>query len=105
MSVESLLKLAIQVSDNLPNTLRSEAVVISEIGESQFDESYIQFLSEHIELEPRDPEWTQVLSTRRDNLQHYVGFPLITCTASASGSYYRLWVNLETVNVVHCEAQ
>jgi hypothetical protein len=40
------------------------------------DRSYIDFLHEMIELEPRGPEWTQLLKRRIEAYEPHLGIPL-----------------------------
>ena len=51
---------------------------------NSLDASYLAFLDEQIELEPRGEEWSAVLKNRRNELSPYVGRMLTTLTVSTS---------------------
>lgn len=42
------------------------------------DSSYLQFLEQQIALEPRGPEWTEVLKRRSDALRPFIGKKITT---------------------------
>jgi len=68
---------ALQSASDIPALLREMAPSVTSLCVDTFDQSYIEFLESQIRLEPRGPEWTAVLSRRKDILQAYCDRPLI----------------------------
>ena len=62
---------------DLPAEVRNHAADASGVKESCFDESYLQFLDEQIQLSPRGPEWAVILRRRRESLRPFCGVPLV----------------------------
>ena len=62
----------------LPADVRSQADKARGVEETSFDESYIDFLEEQIQLSPRGPEWTEILKRRRDGLRQFCGVTLLS---------------------------
>ncbi len=99
----NLLRLAIRGEEGVPDDFKSEEAEIENAETTTSDSSYLEFLREQIRLEPRGPDWSQVLSRRLRNLEPYVGHPLIDFNLITPSGRYHLKVNLETLKVVHWE--
>lgn len=73
-------------SGTVPSWIRNLSSDVDELSKQQkfrseekvVDPSYLQFLDQQIALEPRGPEWTEVLKKRRVSLSPYVGKAVIT---------------------------
>ena len=71
--------------------------------ESQFDDSYIEFLDTQIRLSPRGPEWTARLRKRREALRPHCGAALITGVVPVDERHFSIDVLADQKKVVHCE--
>ena len=97
--------MAIEASSDMPPEILAEPAKFSDVETRRFNRSYIESLDQQIQLEPREPEWTEVLQRRRNNLRNYVGYPLVCCVASVQARRFWIKVDLEKVNVVHWEPE
>ena len=67
-------------------------------------DSYLEFLSEQIELEPRGPAWTQILKSRLDAFERTVGEPLVRIAVVRDGVTFVGHLRASTLDVVHAES-
>jgi hypothetical protein len=84
---------AVRASRDLPPDVRAHATHASGVGESRFDDTYLQFLDEQIHLSPRGPEWTAILRRRRDGLRPFCGVTLLSGRIRAGA--YNTWVKVD----------
>ena len=95
---------AIAACDELPAEVRDNRNAASGIRITNFDQSYIEFLSGQIEFEPRGPEWNQRLIRRREALTKLVGRELARCTLRSGRSDYSFHIDPLAGAVVYWEA-
>jgi hypothetical protein len=93
----------VREANGLPEELRARASEASGCDESYFDESYIAFLDEQIQLSPRGPEWTERLKRRRAGLAPFCGVRLIDGHVRTEASEFWVKVDRETRQVVFWE--
>jgi len=96
MKPAELFAEVVRARQNLPADVRSHAGEARGVEESCFDESYIQFLDEQIQLSPRGPEWTEILRRRRDGLRSFCNVPLIS--GHIRTGQFDTWVNIDPKN-------
>ncbi len=77
MTVREVFVKAVAKSGCLPEEIRIEADAFVEVEEHTITASYLAFLDEQIDLEPRGPEWSAVLRTRKGALEPFRGQSLI----------------------------
>jgi hypothetical protein len=96
---------AIRAADHLPNALRAHAEDVGDVDESQFDDIYLQFLDEQIELSARGPAWTERLKRRRAGLAELCDVPLIDgrLFIEDTNTEYVVRVDSRTNSVVYWE--
>lgn len=73
-----LFSQAVRDCQELPADVRAHVAKARGVKESCFDESYIEFLDEQIRLNPRGPEWTEILRRRREGLRAFCYVPLLS---------------------------
>ena len=78
MKPDDLFSEAVRGCQDLPVDVRNHAADAWGVEESCFDESYIQFLDEQIQLGSRGPEWTEILRRRREGLRSFCSVPLVS---------------------------
>ena len=83
--------------------VRENKHAVGLIEPSSFDESYLNFLSGQIELEPRGPEWSARLKVRRKNLSPYVNRELAHCRLQFGTDDYSIYVEPLSGMVIHWE--
>ncbi len=83
--------------------LRAQDAVVVGVGVRSFDESYITFLDEQIQLGSRGPEWTERLRRRREGLRNFCNVPLISGRIPHGASNIWLKVDPQTRTVVFWE--
>ena len=80
-------------SKELPLDVRAQADQASDIKETYFDKSYIEFLDEQISLNPRGPEWTEILRRRRESLLPFCNIPLLS--GHIRSGQFRIWIKVD----------
>jgi hypothetical protein len=90
-------------ANELPEGLRSPAAEVRDCSESCFDESYLAFLDEQIQLSPRGPAWTERLKRRRTGLAPFCGVELVSGHVRSGTSGFTVYINPRTRQVVYCE--
>jgi hypothetical protein len=71
--------------------------------EHSFDASYLEFLDDQIRREPRGPEWSQRLRTRRDALAPFVNVLLLGYTIKWDDFRATIEVDARGQRIVHFE--
>ena len=94
---------AIAECSDLGAEARENRNAVSEIKITNVDQSYIDFLDGQIELEPRGPEWNQILMFRRAALAEHVGRELASCVLRCGTTHYSFNVDPISGSVVHFE--
>ncbi len=90
-------------SSDLPAHVRCAASNAQAVEEHCFDDSYLEFLDQQIELNASGDAWTERLRARRANLSEYCNHTLIRGRIVVDGVDWSLEVEPETRRVVHCE--
>jgi hypothetical protein len=93
----------VRTCEELPDEVRARADEARGIEETCFDESYIVFLEEQIELAPRGPEWTEILRRRREGLRPFCGVPLVSGHIRVGNSRISVRVDPKRLAVVYWE--
>jgi hypothetical protein len=83
--------------------VRENKHAVGAIEPSRFDESYLDFLSGQIKLEPRGPEWSDRLKVRRKNLSPFVNRELAHCRLRFGAADYSIYVEPLSGKVIHWE--
>ena len=104
MDYSALFILALRRCESLPPEVRSYEGKVLAVEESCFDESYIEFLDEQIQLSPRGPEWTERLRRRRECLERYCGVVLIRGIVPFEDSHFVIRVAHDQGTVAHWES-
>jgi hypothetical protein len=94
---------AVQKSDQVPDLVRIHVAETTGVKERVVQADYLQFLEQQIALEPRGPEWTEVLRKRRDVLIPFLGRRLLSGHILIGNDTYFIDVCPETNRVVRCE--
>jgi hypothetical protein len=103
MSIRDIFTEAVCQSQALPQVVRDHVRDALAVEESQFDESYIEFLDTQIRLEARGPEWTARLRQRREGLRSFCGVTMIRGVIPAGERHFTVRVLLEQRSVVYWE--
>jgi len=74
-------------------------------GSGEVTESYLDFLAEQISLEPRGPEWTQVLTARMNAIEPFKGRELILIHLRGDAKTVFVRVDPKGYGIVHWEAE
>jgi hypothetical protein len=90
-------------SSELPDRVRGAVSDAQAVEPHCFDDSYIAFLDEQIELNARGDAWTERLRLRRSRLSTYCNRTLIHGRIVVDGVDWSLEVDPETGGVVHWE--
>ena len=69
-----------------------------------FDQSYIDFLSEQIELCPRGLEWNEIIKKRKIDLEAHVDHELIDCRIETGFQTYTFKIDPTHRKVIHWES-
>jgi hypothetical protein len=101
-SDESLFVEVLSNATGLPQ-LRGQPKEILTVRRNCFDESYLRFLDEQIQLAVRGPEWTERLRKRRAGLEDYCGVTLLDAFIRVGASDFLIYVDPETQTIVYCE--
>jgi hypothetical protein len=80
---------------------KSDAQV--EIDAHVIDESYLEFLAEQIEREPRGPGWTRILVARLEAFRPVVGQQLVRVQIACSGRLLIGHGRASELKVIHIE--
>jgi hypothetical protein len=67
------------------------------------DQAYLNFLDEQIALEPRGPEWTKILQTRRTALTPYCGRSYLSGHIRIEKKEYVAYIDPEALELIHNE--
>ena len=94
---------AVGECDEMDTKVRENKHAVGSIEPSRFDESYLDFLSGQIALEPRGPEWSARLKVRRKNLSPYVNRELAHCRFQSGAEDYSIYVEPLSGQVIHWE--
>ena len=94
---------AVGECDNMDTRVRENKHAVGSIEPSRFDESYLEFLSDQIKLEPRGPEWSARLKVRKKNLTPYVNRELVHCRFQFGVDDYSIHVEPLSGKVIHWE--
>ena len=100
MALADIFIEAVRVSQTLPSEVLTHAHEACSIEQTQFDESYIEFLDTQIRLSPRGPEWTARLRQRREDLRPYCGVKLVRGVVPVGDKHFTLHVIAEHRAVV-----
>jgi len=103
MKLAELFIEVVQGCEKLPAEVRAHAAEARAVEESEFDESYIEFLDTQIRLSPRGPDWTARLQQRRQALNPFCGVRLIHGVVPLSGKHFSIYISSEGKVVVHSE--
>jgi hypothetical protein len=103
MDHSELFAQAVRDCQDLPVEVRTHVANARDVEMSCFDQSYIAFLDEQIQLGPRGPEWTEILMRRREGLRPYCDVPLLTGHIRIGRFDTRIKVDPETRRVVFWE--
>ena len=90
-------------SSKLPGSVRTQVANAQAVESHGFDESYIAFLDEQIELNARGDAWTERLRLRRSRLAGYCNRTLVRGRLVVDGVEWSIEVDPETNTVVHWE--
>ncbi|MBN9689329.1 MAG: hypothetical protein J0M24_03750 [Verrucomicrobia bacterium] len=94
---------AIRADASLPHAVREQAAAVQGFERCVFDQSYLDFLLEQIDLEPRGPEWTAILTARLTAISRFCGVPtLYGCIHTPTGICY-VRVDPSSQSVIHHE--
>ncbi len=94
---------AVGECDEMDAEVRENKNAVGLIEPSWFDESYLDFLNNQIESEPRGPEWSARLKVRKKNLSPYVNRELAHCRFRFGGDDYFIYVDPLSGKVIHWE--
>jgi hypothetical protein len=100
---KSLFIQIVEADKSLPLWLRENANAAESLEEHQFDESYLQFLDEQINLSPRGPEWAEALKRRRTALSAFCNKRLARANIRISNLTLTVEVHPESRSVIHWE--
>jgi len=100
--IETFIEAVFQCQ-KLPENIRLRARDAIVVSLRSFDESYIKFLDEQIQLAPRGPEWAEMLRQRRDGLRDLCNVPLISGRIPDGASNIWIKVDPKTKAVVYWE--
>lgn len=75
----------------------------AEVERHIIDQSYLEFLAEQIDLEPRGSDWTRVLRARLDAFKPLVGQPLIRIAIARRDVQFVGHITADDLEVVHTE--
>ena len=103
MSIRDIFTEAVILSQALPHVVRGHVREALAVEESQFDESYIDFLDTQIRLEARGPEWTGRLRQRREGLRPFCGVTMVRGVIPAGERHFTVHVLPERRSVVYWE--
>ena len=103
MALSDIFIEAVRGSQALPPEVHAHAHEARAVEQSQFDQSYIEFLDTQIRLSPRGPEWTARLRHRREALRPYCGVALLSGVVPVGDRHFSLHVIPEQRAVVHWE--
>lgn len=103
MSCHATFVEAVQATTDLPARLREHAGDVVELQEHCFDESYIEFLDEQIQLSPRGPEWSARLTRRRAALLPFCGVTLLRGRVQVGDADFTVEIETKTGTVIHWE--
>ena len=91
-------------AESLPVEVRNAAASLDFVSRSTFDQSYLDFLQEQIDLEPRGPEWTALMKARLDALTPYRDKPTLMGFIPVEDGLWSVRVDPAKQVVVHGEA-
>jgi len=103
MELSDLFIEVVCASEVLPAEVRANAEKARAIEQSQFDESYIEFLDTQIQLSPRGPDWTARLRQRRQALRSFCGVALLRGIVPVGDKHFSLYVLPEQRTIAHWE--
>jgi hypothetical protein len=80
-------------SNELPSEVRLHAHEAQAVEESRFDESYIEFLDEQIQINARGPKWAERLRRRREGLHAFCHVTLLS--GHIVSGQYDTWIKVD----------
>jgi hypothetical protein len=102
-NTSNIFTIAVESSDFLPDRVRNASSQAKGIEIKVFDHSYLEFLDQQIELEPRGPEWTDRLRRRRSGLSAFCDRQLISGRIQVNNDDFTIYVDTETGAVIYWE--
>lgn len=103
MTPEDLFHRAVRECEALPAKVRDHAPSAVGVQQSEYDESYIEFLDTQIRLCPRGLEWNRRLEARRQAMAPYCRRPCVGGRIVVDGCEYWIKVDVELKRVFHWE--
>lgn len=94
---------AVQNHTGISEVAKTNAEQVIGLEETTFDQTYLDFLDEQIELCTRGPEWNERLKRRRDALAPFCDQELLCGRIKAGGVDFRIKVDPTQQAVVHWE--
>ena len=89
---------------DIPEIVRDSAYLVQGIREATFDSTYLQFLSEQIQLNARGDTWSNRLRIRLAGLAHLCDRRLLDGRIFVNGEEYWVKVDPTTNQVVYWES-
>ena len=103
MELSDLFIEVVRSSEVLPAEVRAHAGEARAVEQSQFDESYIEFLDTQIRLSPRGPDWTARLRQRRKAMRPHCGVALLSGIVPVGDRHFSVYVLPEQRTIAHWE--
>ena len=103
MTKLEILKRALNSTKGLPDYILDPKNEVVSLDLRSFDYSYIEFLTEQIELKPRGDEWNEILLKRRSNLESFANITLLDVHLKTAKGDVWLKVQPEQFQIVHYE--
>jgi len=98
----ALVREAVHARPDLPSLLRDH-IADAHVDISTFDQTYLDFLDSQIALEPRGPEWTEILKRRRAALTPYCDVPFVRAAIVLPDRIFFIRVHPDTREIIHWE--
>lgn len=96
-----LLRAALEEDEGTPSLA---TLTVKDVDEHVFDESYIQFLDQQIELNARGDAWSERLRRRRDVLATWTDRSLVRVVCTGNGREWWFDVDPESKRVLRAES-
>jgi hypothetical protein len=113
MTIKKTISLLLELLSNLSNI---PSWVISQLKLSELNStesckietkpvsaSYLDFLREQIELQPRGPEWNSVLQLRLNALAPYEGTDITTISVRGADRHFTAYIDHGQKTLIHYE--
>lgn len=95
---------AVSTCKDFPSDAKANKEALGSVDITNFDQSYLDFLSGQIALEPRGPDLSDGLRTGRDQLAPYTRREMARCRLRFGNHDYWLYIDPIARSVVHWEA-